>query len=60
MDRIDIQARALLMMKRYGEVEWKDGLHGKRILHSVPQPRQDNENIKRTMIPQREIEHGFD
>lgn len=56
MDRMRIQEVALLRMKRYGEVEWREGINGKMILHSVP----DAPKPKRILIPQMEVKHGFD
>lgn len=56
MDRMRIQEVALLRMKRYGEVEWREGINGKMILHSVP----DAPKPKRKHIPQMEVKHGFD
>lgn len=70
MDRIELQEHALLLMYKYGEVEvkqqkvkmfdYKGALVGEKIkivLHSKPDVKPKG---KRKMIPQQEIEHGFD
>ena len=55
MDKLKVIEKALLMMHSRGEVEWKKGIAGKWILHSVRTEKQ-----QRTKVPQIELQQGFD
>ena len=55
---MELQERALLLMKRKGEVKWEKGIGGRLILHSIRQPKESTE--KRKQIPQMEVKQGFD
>ncbi len=57
MDRIKLQEKALLLMHKYGEVEWQKGIGNKYILRSVA---KKVDNSPRDRVPQMEVKQGFD
>lgn len=55
---MELQERALLLMKRKGEVKWRKDIMGNLILHSVPQTKEASG--ERSKLPQMEVKQGFD